>query len=268
MSQAVSSILQQILESTRNEVARRKQQFPLATLQAHELYTRKPFSLKATLQLAHSPQIIAEFKRRSPSKGEINPSATIESVVRGYQNAGAVAVSVLTDGSYFGGSLQDLEAARSLTSLPILRKDFMVDAYQLHEAKAHGADLVLLIAAALDVRTCRELAQEAHALGLEVLLEVHSLEELHSHYSPEVDLLGVNNRSLSSFATSIEVSRSIASQLPKAVPTIAESGLQDANSVQQLWQLGYKGFLIGETFMRSNSPGLSCQQLIGALQAR
>lgn len=201
-----------------------------------------------------STGIIAEFKRRSPSKGEIHPLAEVSEVVTAYQSAGAAACSVLTDTMFFGGALSDLMSARSMVSLPLLRKDFIVSRRQIAEARACGADAVLLIAAVLSGREIEEFTRYAHSLGLEVLLEFHNTAEL-DRYCSEVDMVGVNNRDLTTFHTDAMLAATVARELPASAVKIAESGLTSIDEVRRLRDCGFSGFLIGETFMRHSNPG-------------
>ena len=214
--------------------------------------------------LSHRGGIISEFKRRSPSKDWIKREARVEDIIPAYEAAGAAAISVLTDNTYFGGSLQDLIKARSLTNLPILRKDFVIDAYQLLEARVAGADACLLIAAALGADKCHELAEVAHNLKLEVLLEVHCAEEL-AAYSKHVDIIGVNNRNLKLFKTDTAISEALFAQLPTQALPISESGLLNNQVARHLQEVGYRGFLVGEAFMKTENPGEALQQYIEPL---
>jgi Indole-3-glycerol phosphate synthase len=265
----MKDILQHIIENKRVEVDRQKQAVNLSTLLAlgNERIERPTVSMRTSL--ATSPSgIIAEFKRKSPSKGWLHPKASVPDVVPAYESAGAAACSVLTDGVFFGGSLGDLQTARGLVRLPLLRKDFVIDPYQIYQAKVMGADAVLLIAAVLTPGECAELAGLAHSLDLEVLLEVHSEEEL-NHLNKDVDMLGVNNRNLGSFHTNVENSfrlaekmQTISEQKDLNPLLISESGLKDAAMLRRLRAAGFRGFLIGETFMRGEQPGEVLQQLI------
>lgn len=212
-----------------------------------------PVSMRQSL-LDSPTGIIAEFKRRSPSKGDIHPMAMVADVVPGYEEAGAAACSVLTDTPYFGGALTDLVVARSLVNLPLLRKDFVVSERQIDEARRYGADAVLLIAAALSASEIERFTRHAHSLGLEVLFEIHNANEL-DRYCPEVDMVGVNNRDLTTFHTDPELSAIVARELPEGVVKVAESGLTDIGEVRRLRDVGYSGFLIGETFMKHSNPG-------------
>ena len=197
--------------------------------------------------------IIAEFKRRSPSKGEIHPKAMVNDIIPGYEQAGAAACSVLTDTPYFGGSLTDLAVASSLVSMPLLRKDFTVSEFQIAQARLYGASAVLLIAAVLSAEEMQRFTRYAHANGLEVLVEVHNVAEL-DKLPTDADMVGVNNRDLTTFRTDPTLSLHIASLLPDNVVKVAESGLTSISEVNRLRDAGYRGFLIGETFMRHDHP--------------
>lgn len=207
--------------------------------------------------------IIAEFKRRSPSKGEIHPLALVGEVLPAYEDAGAAACSVLTDTVYFGGALTDLANARAVSNLPLLRKDFIISRRQIAEARANGADAVLLIAAALTAAEVDDFTRYAHSLDLEVLFEIHNAGELEK-YSPEVDMVGVNNRDLTTFATDPLLSERIARELPPEVVKVAESGLSSIAEVMRLRDAGFSGFLIGETFMRDEKPGDALRRFLNA----
>jgi indole-3-glycerol phosphate synthase len=260
-----------ILANKRLEVERQKKAVGLQTLLAmgHERMERPTRSMRNAL--AKSPSgIIAEFKRKSPSKGWIFPGASAEEVIPAYEQAGASACSVLTDGDFFGGSLRDLQTARGKVSIPLLRKDFIIDEYQLFQARVMGADAILLIAAALTEESCASLAATAHALHLEVLLEIHSEAEL-SFLNPDIDMLGVNNRNLNTFQTEVENSFRMAEKLQsvqgKRPPLlVSESGISGAEVVNRLRQVGFQGFLIGETFMKTRTPGESLANFISGLR--
>jgi indole-3-glycerol phosphate synthase len=268
----MKDILQNIIENKRVEVERQKQAVSLNTLLAlgSERIERPVISMRSALS-ASSSGIIAEFKRRSPSKGWLHPEAVVQEVLPAYELGGASACSVLTDGEFFGGSLGDLQHARQCVNLPLLRKDFIIDPYQLYQARVLGADAVLLIAAALSPGECAEFAELAHSLELEVLLEVHTEEEL-EHLNKDVDMLGVNNRNLGSFHTDVANSFRLAEQmktvgLRKGINPllVSESGLKDATVLKELRAVGFQGFLIGETFMRETNPGAALCKLIGEL---
>jgi indole-3-glycerol phosphate synthase len=206
--------------------------------------------------------IIAEIKRRSPSKGVVNENISVEDLSIGYMQAGASALSVLTDAHFFGGSNADLKTARRCNFAPILRKDFIVDEYQVIEARAIGADAILLIAAALSSERCKQLASVARSLGLEVLLEVHSAVEIQTHCSEDTEIIGVNNRDLKSFSVSLESSKLLIDSIPKHALAVAESGIDSPDTVIELKGLGYRGFLIGEAFMREAVPADACRRFI------
>ena len=259
-------ILQDIIANKRMEVERQKAAVSLRTLLSlgGDRLERPTRSMREAL--ATSPYgIIAEFKRKSPSKGWLCPKASVADIVPAYEAGGASACSVLTDGKFFGGSLGDLRKARHLADLPLLRKDFIIDTYQLFQAKVMGADAVLLIAAALTRKECRVLTDTAHGLNLEVLLEVHSEKEL-DYVDESTDMLGVNNRHLGTFHTDVENSVRLANQLRGLGPLlVSESGIARTDTVRQLRTAGFQGFLIGETFMRTKNPGDTLTHFIGGL---
>ncbi len=220
-------------------------------------------SMRASL--AASPSgIIAEFKRRSPSKGWIKEEGKADLIPPAYQAAGASALSILTDEKFFGGTLKDIRAARPQVQLPILRKDFIIDEYQLYQARIVGADAILLIAAALDKEQCKALAIKAHELELEVLLEIHSEQEL-EYVNENIDMVGVNNRNLGTFHTDVENSFRLAERLPKEMLLVSESGISTPETVKQLRAAGFRGFLIGENFMKTPDPGKALQEFIKEL---
>lgn len=256
----MKDILSEIIANKRFEVDLQKQSISLEQLQNSLETTVKQRSLKEALK-SSSSGIIAEFKRRSPSKGWINRKAQAEDIVPGYANAGASAVSILTDEKFFGGNLKDIKEARPLIDIPILRKDFIVDEYQLYQAKIIGADAVLLIAAALKKEELHALAAKAHELGLEVLLEIHSVEEL-KYINANMDVIGINNRNLGTFFTDVENSFRLAEQLPSDAVLVSESGISDPATVKRLQKAGFKGFLIGENFMKTDNPELALKSFI------
>ena len=256
----MKDILSEIIANKRFEVDLQKQSISLEQLQNSLETTVKQRSLKEALK-SSSSGIIAEFKRRSPSKGWINRKAQAEDIVPGYVNAGASAVSILTDEKFFGGNLKDIKDARPLIDIPILRKDFIVDEYQLYQAKIIGADAVLLIAAALKKEELHALAAKAHELGLEVLLEIHSVEEL-KYINANMDVIGINNRNLGTFFTDVENSFRLAEQLPSDAVLVSESGISDPATVKRLQKAGFKGFLIGENFMKTDNPELALKSFI------
>lgn len=249
----MKNILEEIIEHKRLEVTQRKRELSVSELMKNSGFERNPISLKSSLLDKSKTGIIAEFKRQSPSRGVINATAQVADVTKYYTLNGASCLSVLTDEKFFGGSLQDLIIARQ-NNIPILRKDFMIDEYQILEARAFGADVILLIAACLSSRRVKELAAYAKKLSLEVLLEIHGDDELVS-VCEEVDLVGVNNRNLKTFEVDIENSIRLLNQLPKGKLAIAESGIDNVAVVKQLRKAGFSGFLIGENFMKNENPG-------------
>ena len=209
--------------------------------------------------------IIAEFKRRSPSRGDIHPGAVADKIIKGYTESGAAACSILTDTVYFGGALSGLALARKSTSLPLLRKEFIVDSCQIFEARLYGADAILLIASILSFNDIVKFTDTAHQLGMEVLLELHDMNEL-DRFNPEVDMVGINNRNLSTFVTDTDVSMQMASALPDDIVKVAESGLSSISEIHRLRDVGYRGFLIGETFMKHQHPGKALKDFIHATE--
>jgi indole-3-glycerol phosphate synthase len=207
--------------------------------------------------------VIAELKRRSPSKGEIRPDFDAVAIARAYQAGGAAALSVLTDERFFGGSLAVLEAVRAASSLPLLRKDFVIDSYQIDEARVAGADAVLLIVAALTPRTLSRLDEHARDLDLDVLVEVHDEAELEVAKTIGADLIGINNRDLKSFATDLAVTERLAKLVPEGVLIVAESGISEPADVERLARAGATAFLVGESLMREPDPGLALRRLLG-----
>lgn len=267
----MKDILQEIMAHKKQEVTDRKQTVSYRQLTAE--YERRlteqtlhiPHSFSQALRLSDSG-IISEFKRKSPSKGWIFRDADPATVIPAYEKGGAAALSILTDETYFGGSEKDLCTARPLVQIPILRKDFICDEYQLYEARLWGADAILLIASALKKDTCLALAHQAHELNLEVLLEIHTAAEL-DHVNEYVDVVGINNRNLGSFHTDTAHSFDLAEQLPRQMVRISESGISDAETARLLHQQGFNGFLIGEYFMRTSHPGEAVRQFIQQLRS-
>jgi len=248
------------------EVQSRKSIINIDVLQASDLFRRQSLSLKNSLLAGERTGIIAEFKRKSPSKGIINDRAVATDVAEAYFNNGASAISVLTDEKYFGGINADLTAARTL-NIPILRKDFIIDEYQIIEAKSIGADVILLIAANLSPTEVKQFAAVAKNLGLEVLLEIHNEAEL-EHICDEVDLVGVNNRNLKTFHVDIQTSLNLVTKIPKEKPAISESGISDVETILTLKAAGFKGFLIGENFMKQPDPTIAFAEFTHQLKAR
>lgn len=247
------SILDTIIQRKYEEVAERRLAVPLKQLRQQPGYQNARLSLREFLLDPARTGIIAEFKRRSPSKGIINAAADVATVTAAYAQNGASAISVLTDTDFFGGSTTDLQAAR-YNKVPLLRKDFIVDGYQIEEARAMGADVILLIAACLTPAAVAELAAYAKQLGLEVLLELHAEEEL-EHICADTPIVGINNRNLKTFSVDLERSMQMAAQLPAEVLKIAESGINSPADVELFRNNGFHGFLIGERFMREVDPG-------------
>lgn len=259
------TILDEINANKRLEIADAKKRTSLETLKSFPLFTRAANSLKGALREPEANGVIAEFKKKSPSKGIINSDAEVRAVTRGYVAAGVSGLSVLTDNRFFGGSLSDLENARNANPLtPILRKDFILDPYQIFEAKAYGADLILLIAASLDKDEMLELARTAKESGLEVLAEFHTEEEL-DKLNPYVDIVGINNRDLKTFRVDLEVSVRLSRLLPSGMIRISESGLSAAKDIHYLSKAGFEGFLMGENFMKTNDPARACNEFIGQI---
>lgn len=260
------NILETIVAQKKIEVAVRKTERSIGALQQMDFYNKPTPSLKQFLLDPIKTGIIAEFKRKSPSKGIINNLATVEDVTTAYAANGASGLSVLTDMPFFGGKMQDLTDA-TIQSIPILRKDFMIDEYQLIEAKAYGAAVILLIAACLSPLQVKTMAQTAKQIGLEVLLEIHNEEEL-DHICNEVDMVGVNNRNLKSFDVSIDTSLRLIKHIPLNKPAIAESGINNVDTIVILQEAGFTGFLIGEHFMKEPDPSIAFANFVTQLKAR
>ena len=258
------NILDNIIIDKKREVLLKKSIIPISQLENSVLFYRKTISLSNNLRNSNTG-IIAEHKRRSPSKPNINNSFSVEEVVKGYENAGVCGISVLTDGKYFGGSLDDLLLARASVNIPLLRKEFIIDEYQILEAKANGADLILLIATVLSRQEIKYLSEFAKALDLEVLLEVHNLEELQKSIMPSIDMIGVNNRNLKTFEVSLDFSKQLANEIPDDFVKVSESGISSVEAIQELKPFGYKGFLIGENFMKTDNAGLAVKEFIRTL---
>ena len=248
------SILKNIVIDLKKELKLKKSIIPICEYEKMSLFARNTISMSDSIK-KNNFGIIAEFKRRSPSKNEINNKLSVHEVCRNYQIFGASGLSILTNLKYFGGSLEDLALARSACTLPILRKDFIIDEYQIYEAKAFGADTILLISSILTRDEIANLSKKEKELNLEVLLEVHNNEELKEGLVEHVDIIGVNNRNLKSFKTDIQISEKLFNQIPDKFLKISESGLNNDNSIKKLKKIGYQGFLIGEKFMVSSDPG-------------
>ena len=246
------NILDKIIATKKKEVETAKRLKSLSELKDSEFFGRETFSLKQNLKTKTG--IIAEFKRKSPSKGIINAHSEIKDVVKSYETNGASGISILTDHEYFGGSSADILAMRNSVKIPILRKDFMVDEFQFYEAKAMGADVVLLIAACLSPAQVQEFTELSHQLGLEVLLEIHTEKEL-EHYNPIIDFVGINNRNLKNFEVDLQHSVDLKYLLPENVLSVAESGIYSIEDFNFLKEKCFDGFLMGEYFMKNENPG-------------
>jgi indole-3-glycerol phosphate synthase len=256
------SVLDRIVEATRDDVERRREIVPLAQLETalRERPESRPFQEALTRP---GISVIAEHKRRSPSAGAIREGSSVEEVVRAYELGGAAAVSVLTEPSHFGGSLEDLRAARAATELPVLRKDFVVDAYQIVESAAAGADAILLIVAALEPDALLELYREARALDLDVLVEVHDEDELEIALGVEAEVIGINNRDLDDFTVDIERTYELLSDVPAGKTVVSESGFTTRDELDELDRVGVDAVLIGETLMRARDIEAACRELTG-----
>ena len=246
------TILDKIVERKKEEIALSKTQKSITDFKSEEFFSRSTFSLKETLKTKTG--IIAEFKRKSPSKGIINDLVNPLDVVLDYEKHGASAISILTDLDFFGGNFNDIISVRNQVQIPILRKDFMIDEYQFYEAKSIGADIILLIASCLSPTQVSKFTELAHSLNLEVLLEIHSEEEL-KHINKNVDFVGINNRNLKDFKVDLQHSVELKNQLPEDIFSIAESGIYNEEDFKFLKEKGFDGFLMGEYFMKNENPG-------------
>ncbi len=255
------TILDEIIAYKRKEVESCKELFPVKELENTPFFTREVLSLKKSILDPRKTSIIAEFKRKSPSKGIINDHTFVDDVTQGYSAAGASGLSILTDFNFFGGSIDDLLIARQTNQIPILRKEFIIDEYQLLEAKAHGADAILLIAACLEAKEIKQLYRFAHNIGLEVFVEIHTEKELEK-VNNFADLIGINNRDLRTFEVDLEHSKKLVKKLPANLPKIAESGISKPETIIELKKHGFNGFLIGENFMKTVNPGFAFNEFI------
>jgi len=258
------NILDKIILHKKEEVNVRKGLVTEAELMASKYFSRHSLSLKGKLLDSSSTGIIAEFKRKSPSKGFINQYADVEVITKAYTTLGAAGLSVLTDNEFFGGSTHDLVLARE-NDIPILRKDFMIDAYQIMAAKAMGADVILLIAACLTRAEVKFLAAYAKELQLEVILELHDESEL-DHICESIEMVGINNRNLKTFAVDVNRSLKMARQIPSGIVKIAESGISDVATIERFKDAGFQGFLIGEIFMKEADPAKAFETFVNQLQ--
>ena len=257
------NILDKIVLDKRREVESKKSLILIDYLKKSPLFMRRTSSLSKSIKKGTG--IIAEFKRRSPSKQVINHTSSVIDVVKGYEKAGVSGISVLADTKYFGGALDDLIQARDAVEIPILRKEFIIDLYQIYEAKAFGADAILLIAAVLTVEEIKEFSKLANDLGLEVLLEIHNEEELQKSDLTFVDLVGVNNRNLKTSEVSLENSKYLSKLIPKDKVKISESGISSIKAINELKEYGFQGFLIGENFMKTGDPGMAAIKFLKKL---
>jgi len=248
------TILDKIVDRKKVEVSEAKSKVSFEDLSQYPLFNRTCYSLRDAILDPNKTGIISEYKRASPSKGLINGTNTVAEVVKGYQDAGASAISVLTDADFFQGSLADLTAAREVLTIPLLRKEFIIDKYQIAEAKAYGADIILLIAACLTTEELKDLATYAKSLGLNVLLEVHNEEELNRSLLDTIDAIGVNNRNLKDFVVSLHHSYDLVNKIPNKYIKVSESGISNPDTIRELKKAGYQSFLIGENFMKTSNP--------------
>tara|TARA_B110001469_G_scaffold62498_1_gene59977 strand:+ start:3890 stop:4678 length:789 start_codon:yes stop_codon:yes gene_type:complete len=261
------TILDKIIAFKKKEIAKIKAEVSVKKLVESPNFSRQPLSLKKSLLSVGSSGIIAEFKRQSPSKGIINDKATIAEVTNGYLDANVAAQSILTDTSFFGGTMADLMEARVINQQkPILRKDFIVDGFQIVEAKAIGADVILLIAACLTAEELKNYGNLATDLGMEVLYEVHLQEDLDKINHLDNKIIGINNRNLKTFDVDLEHSIKLAGQIPDSCVKVSESGISDPRIITGLKEYGFQGFLIGENFMKEENPGAACQTFINQIK--
>ena len=259
------SILEKIVAHKQEEVKEKRVLKPIQLLEQSIHFNAPVLSMKKYLIRSDKSGIISEFKRKSPSKGNINPYAKVEEVTVGYMQAGSSGLSILTDTHFFGGSNQDLLKAREFNFCPILRKDFIIDEYQIIEARSVGADIILLIAECLEKEKVKSLANTAKSLGLEVLLELHSQDQL-GKLNENIDIVGINNRDLTTFEVNLQKSIQISEHIPKDFVRISESGISDPMTIVDLKKAGFQGFLIGETFMKTAEPGKACMEFIQEIE--
>ncbi|MEG1589576.1 indole-3-glycerol phosphate synthase TrpC [Chryseobacterium sp.] len=257
------NILDKIIERKKQEIEDSKSKISIEKLKDSEFFGRKTFSLKETLESKSG--IIAEFKRQSPSKGIINNQISPLDVASAYEKFGASGISILTDKDFFGGSFDDILNVRNHIQIPILRKDFMVDEYQFYEAKSIGADVILLIAACLSPKQVSEFTELAHDLDLEVLLEIHTEEEL-QHINKSIDFVGINNRNLKDFKVDLQHSVNLKNQLPENILSVAESGIYNEDDFKYLKEKGFNGFLMGEYFMKNENPGNKFREFVSNVE--
>ena len=263
--QASGTILDKIVAKKLIEIQEAKLKTPVSAFESSEYFKTDCYYLRDFILNPKRTGIIAEFKRASPSKGIINGDVKVETVTAAYADAGASALSVLTDTAFFGGSIADLVAARSANKIPILRKEFILDEYQILEAKAIGADIILLIATILPPETVAKFASFAKNLGLNVLLEVHNQQELEASICDDLDAIGVNNRNLADFTLSLQHSYDLVNKIPNQFLKISESGISDPKTITELKTAGFNGFLIGENFMKEADPGKAMREFVEQL---
>ena len=262
----MKTILDDIIANKKQEIKLKKQVVPAKQFEKMALFKRKAVSMSKSIK--EGSGIIAEFKRRSPSKSAINMNARVQNVTLGYQEAGVSGISVLTDNKFFGGSLDDFLLARASVHIPLLRKDFILEEYQILEAKANGADCILLIASALRGQELKTLSKFAQSIGLEVLLEVHDKKELEKSLLPSVNMIGVNNRNLKTFKTDIHTSIALSEHIPDDFVKVSESGISDAETIKKLKTYGFQGFLVGEHLMKTSSPFDNTRRFIEAINSK
>lgn len=260
----MKNILDKIIERKKQEVVDSKSAVSLQQLKESEFFGRETFSLKESLKSKSG--IIAEFKRKSPSKGVISEKADVLEVAKSYENFGASGISILTDSDFFGGNFADVLKVRKEIDIPLLRKDFMIDEYQFYEAKSIGADVVLLIAACLSVSQVQEFTELSHQLGLEVLLEIHAEDEL-MHFNKSIDLVGINNRNLKDFKVDLQHSVNLKNLLPVGTLSVAESGIYSIEDFKFLKEKGFDGFLMGEYFMKNENPGKAFEEFVNKISS-
>lgn len=258
------TILDKIISYKKKEVEEKKKQIPIIELEKSYYFNSPVFSLKNALLDETQSGIIAEFKRKSPSKGILNDKVSVDKVTLGYANAGACALSILTDKEFFGGSSEDISAARKQIRIPILRKEFIIDEYQILEAKSVGADAILLLANVLSPAEIKQFSAKAKSLGMEILLEIREKQELNV-VNTFIDCIGVNNRNLKNFEVNVSQSFELADLIPDGFVKVSESGIDSPNTIKELKKVGYKGFLIGETFMKYHNPAQACKKFIASL---
>jgi indole-3-glycerol phosphate synthase len=261
------NILDKIVARKMEEVALAKSSVSLKQLEYYRHYSEIPPSFREHILREGSNGIIAEFKRKSPSKGDIHAGAEVGKIIPGYEKAGVAGISILTDRDFFGGHDEDLTKGRDLCKLPIIRKEFIIDPYQIYEAKAIGASAILLIGAILERAQALELASLANSLGMEVLFEIHDEDEL-KLLNSYVQLVGINNRNLKTFKVDLEQSMRLASQLPVGMVPVAESGIGSIDDYMMLKEAGFKAFLMGENFMKHADPGTACMEFCNTINAR